>query len=88
MIGVFSEAVEFDPGALVGRQRSVAGSRSHQLGPRLAEEYDVALAHLADGRVDPDRYVSSRIDVDDVVADGFEALLDPDSEERKILVRP
>jgi len=88
VIGVFSEAVDFDPGELVGYQRSVAGSRSHQLGPNLANEYGVALAHLADGRVDPDRYVSSRIPIDDIVSDGFEALLDPESEERKILVRP
>jgi (R,R)-butanediol dehydrogenase/meso-butanediol dehydrogenase/diacetyl reductase len=41
---------------------------------------------FASGALDPEPLVSSRIPLDDVVEDGFEALLDPDREEVKVLV--
>jgi (R,R)-butanediol dehydrogenase/meso-butanediol dehydrogenase/diacetyl reductase len=50
--------------------------------------YGVVLRHLASGALDAGKYVTSRIDLEDVVEDGFEALQDPEREERKILVCP
>jgi len=88
IIGVFSDTVEIDPGLLVGAQRTIGGSTSHQLGPLLDDEYGVVIRQLASGALDAERYVTSRIDLEDVVEDGFEALLDDSREERKILVCP
>ena len=88
IIGVFGDEVEIDPQLLVRHQRTVGGSTSHLVGPRLNEEYGVAIRQLASGELDADAYVTSRIDLDDVVEDGFEALQDPERAERKILVCP
>lgn len=88
VIGVFGQPVEFSPQLLVSAQRTVGGSTSHQLGPRIQEVYGLVMEHLASGALDADKYVTSRIGLEDVVHDGFEALLDEDSEERKILVTP
>lgn len=88
VIGVFGEEVSFDPQLLVSRQRTIGGSTSHQLGPMITKEYDVVLRLIAEGDLDPELYVTSRIDLEDVVEDGFEVLLDGSSEERKILVTP
>jgi len=88
VIGVFSDGAEIVPSDLVGHERSITGSRSHALGPALETEYGVVLRQLAAGEIDVDRYVSSRIAVEDIVEEGFDALLDDDREELKILVRP
>ncbi|MBP2249984.1 (R,R)-butanediol dehydrogenase/meso-butanediol dehydrogenase/diacetyl reductase [Halarchaeum solikamskense] len=88
VIGVFGGEAAFEPQKLVRHQRTVAGSTSHQLGPRVSKEYDVVLRQLASGELDADDYVTSRIDLEDVVDRGFETLLGGESEERKILVCP
>lgn len=88
VIGVFGDEVAFSPQELVRHQKSMSGSTSHQLGPLVTDEYDVVLRQLADGELDASQYVTSRIDLDDVVTDGFEALLADDNQERKILVCP
>jgi len=88
VIGVFDDDVAFQPGALVRHQRTVGGSTSHLIGPRVTAEYDVVLRQLASGDLDADQYVTSRIGLDDAVEDGFEALLDAERAERKILVCP
>lgn len=88
VIGVFGGAADISPQSLVRHQRSVSGSTSHQLGPEVTKEYNVVFRHLESGELDADQYVTSRISLDDVVEEGFETLLDEDSEERKILVCP
>lgn len=88
IIGVFGEEVDFEPQKLVRHQRTVRGSTSHQVGPKIGEVYGLVLRHLAAGELDADKYVTSRIGLEDVVEDGFEALLDESREERKILVCP
>lgn len=88
IIGVFGDSVDFDPQQLVRHQRTVRGSTSHQLGPRIDEVYGLVLRHLASGELDAGRYVTSRVGIEDIVEDGFEALLDDSREERKILVCP
>lgn len=88
IIGVFGGEAGVEPQDLVRHERSVSGSTSHQLGPLVHEEYDVTLRQLASGGFDPDPYVSSTIDLEDIVDDGFDVLLDGSREEVKILVRP
>ncbi|MDJ1434411.1 zinc-binding dehydrogenase [Halostagnicola sp. A-GB9-2] len=88
VIGVFSDDVEISPQSLVSSQRSISGSTSHQLGPRVTKEYNAVLRQLETGELDADKYVTSRIGLEDVVDEGFETLLSEDNEERKILVCP
>ncbi|GAB7020702.1 zinc-binding dehydrogenase [Halostagnicola bangensis] len=88
VIGVFSDDVEISPQSLVSSQRSISGSTSHQLGPRVTKEYNAVLRQLETGELEADKYVTSRIGLEDVVDEGFETLLSEDNEERKILVCP
>ena len=42
---------------------------------------------IASGRLPVERIVTGRIELDELVAGGFEALLDPDGSQVKVLVR-
>ncbi len=88
IIGVFGDDVEVNPSLLVGSQRNVQGSCSHQLGPEVFKEYTAVLRQINADNFDIDQYVTSRIGLEGIVADGFEGLLDEDLQERKILVCP
>ena len=43
---------------------------------------------LADGKFDTETFVTDRIPLADVVSEGYERLLNPDTEHVKILVEP
>jgi len=86
VISQFEGAVEVDPNVFVAGERSLGGTLAYEGGPRSAEEFGPVVEMFASGALDPASLVSSRVSLDDVVEDGFEALLDPDSEEVKILV--
>jgi (R,R)-butanediol dehydrogenase/meso-butanediol dehydrogenase/diacetyl reductase len=43
---------------------------------------------LADGRLDPEPLITDRIQLEDIVENGFERLLDADSDQVKIMVQP
>jgi (R,R)-butanediol dehydrogenase/meso-butanediol dehydrogenase/diacetyl reductase len=43
---------------------------------------------ISKGRLFPETPITGRIDLDEIVTDGFEALLDDESDDIKILVRP
>ncbi len=88
IIGVFTDDIGFGPGILTGKQLAIEGSRSHQLGPKVHKEYGIILDQIASGQIDPGQYVTSRIDLEDIVEEGFETLLTEGNQERKILVRP
>ncbi len=88
IIGVFGGEASIEPHDIVRHERTVSGSATHQLGPRVQEEYDVTLQHLADGRLDVDDYVTSRIPLADLVSKGFEKLLAGAEDEVKIVVEP
>ncbi len=88
IIGVFGDEASIEPQDIVRHERTVSGSATHQLGPRVREEYDVTLTHLADGRLDVDNYVTSRIPLDDIIEEGFEKLLGGAEDEVKIVVEP
>ncbi|WP_276260548.1 2,3-butanediol dehydrogenase [Haloglomus litoreum] len=88
LISVFEEEIAIQPNFVMMAERSLVGSIAYGTGPRAAAgEFAAVLDMLADGRLDPEPLVTDRIDLDDVVADGFEALIDPDGQV-KILVSP
>lgn len=88
VIGVFDGDANIDPQDLVRHERTVSGSTSHQIGPLAKDEYGTTLRQIATGALDSDRYVTSRIDLSDIVEEGFERLVNGAEDEVKILVRP
>ena len=55
---------------------------------RSSEEYGMVIDMLADGTLDPDPLVTDRIGLDNIMDGGFEALLDEESDQVKIFVKP
>lgn len=88
LIGVFGEPAEIDPMDLVNDERSINASAAYQTGPMADRDFGAVLRKIAAGAIDPELLVTSRIDLEDIVADGFEALADGESGEVKVLVRP
>ncbi|GGM60378.1 (R,R)-butanediol dehydrogenase/meso-butanediol dehydrogenase/diacetyl reductase [Halarchaeum rubridurum] len=88
VVSLFEEDVALDPNEIVLGERSVGGSAAYEAGPRGGVEFDAVPDMFADGTLDPEPLVSDRIALDDVVAAGFEALLDPERDAVKVLVEP
>lgn len=86
VISQFEDAVEIDPNAFVMGERSLNGTLAYGGGPRSDEEFGPVVTMFESGALDPEPLITSRISLDNVVKDGFEALLDPDHEEVKVLV--
>lgn len=86
VISQFEGGVAVDPNVFVTGERSLNGTLAYEGGPRSDEEFGPVVRMFASGALDPDSLITSRIPLDDVVEDGFEALLDPDREEVKVLV--
>lgn len=87
-VSIFEEGVETQPNNLVIPERSIVGSIAYEGGPRSGEEFGMVIDMLEDGRLDPDPLITDRIDLDNIVDGGFEQLLDPESDQVKILVKP
>jgi len=75
------------PNTLVLGERTLTGTLAYLGGPRSGEEYGMVIDMLADGVLDPDPLITDRIDLADIV-DGFESLLDDESDQVKIFVKP
>lgn len=88
VVSIWEEAVSTHPNELVLAERTVTGTLAYLGGPRSAEEYGMVIEMLGDGRLDPDPFITGRIGLEEIVEDGFERLLDPESDHVKILVRP
>ncbi|WP_135663502.1 2,3-butanediol dehydrogenase [Halorhabdus rudnickae] len=87
-VSIFEESLETQPNDLVIPERSIVGSIGYQAGPRSGEEFGMIIDMLEDGQIDPDQLITDRIDLEDISEDGFEPLLDPESDQVKILVKP
>jgi len=81
------ETVRTHPNNLVLGERTITGTLAYLGGPRSDEEYGMVIDMLADGRLDPEPSITDRIDLEDIVG-GFESLIDPESDQVKILVKP
>lgn len=88
IVSLFEHPVEFFPTDLVTRERTVVGTAAFEGGPRSKKEFAVTARGFAEGTLDPELLVTSRIGLDDIVESGFEHLLDEDNDEMKILVKP
>ena len=87
-VSIFEAGVETNPNDLVIPERSLVGSIAYQGGPRSGEEFGMVIDMLEDGQLDPDPLITDRVDLDEIVDGGFERLLDPNSDQVKILVKP
>jgi (R,R)-butanediol dehydrogenase/meso-butanediol dehydrogenase/diacetyl reductase len=85
---VFEDQIELDANTIVRGERSVMGTFAYEAGPRSRFEFGTVGKMFSDGKLDPESLISSRIDLGDIVNNGFEALLDADRKEIKVLVEP
>ena len=67
---------------LVFREVNVVGSLAY------ADDHPATIDMVRSGKVDPFQFITGRIDLDDIVAQGFDALINHKEENVKILVRP
>lgn len=82
-LGIWKDRGTLDMTDLVMREVTVVGSLAY------ANEYPAVIKAIADGRVrGVERMVTRRVDLADVVADGFESLVRDKGDHVKILVRP
>ncbi|WP_280537742.1 2,3-butanediol dehydrogenase [Halopenitus sp. POP-27] len=78
-----------DLNEVVTTERTIVGTNCYGFPPRsVRTEFDAIIRSLANGEIDTDPFITGRIDLDDVVEEGFESLLDADTEHVKILVEP
>ena len=82
-VGLNADAPVFDFRQVTGPERTIIGSSGAGTG-----DYRRALDLIAAGRVNVKPLISSRIPLDRVVEDGFEAMLNPNSEVFRIVVGP
>jgi (R,R)-butanediol dehydrogenase / meso-butanediol dehydrogenase / diacetyl reductase len=88
VVSIWEETVNMPPNTLVLGERTLTGTLAYLGGPRSNEEYGMVIEMLADGTLDPDPLITDRIDLDDIVDEGFESLLDEESDQVKIFVKP
>lgn len=86
IVSIFEEHVEIDPNAIVLGERSVTGTLAYEGGPRSDTEFGAVLEMFSNGSLDADSLITSRIGLESILEDGFEALLDDERDEVKILV--
>lgn len=74
---------------VVTTERTVKGSQTYGYPPlSFRSEFDSVIRSLADGEIDVDAFISSTIDLDEIIEGGFEAISGEGSEEIKVLVKP
>lgn len=88
VVSIWEEQVGMQPNTVVLGERTVTGTLAYLGGPRSGEEYGMVIEMLADGRLDPEPFITDRIGLDAIVDDGFEALLKKESDQVKIFVKP
>lgn len=88
IVSLFEETISIDPNNIVMHEQTVVGTAAFKGGPLSGREFGTTIRNFETGVFDPTPLVTSRINLNDLVADGFETLLDRNSEEAKILVQP
>ncbi|WP_435335819.1 2,3-butanediol dehydrogenase [Haloarchaeobius sp. TZWWS8] len=87
-VGISDDDVGLTPNELVVVERTINGSNGYLSGPLADREFEMVTSFLESGEFDPEPMITARIDLADIVEDGLEELLDPESEHVKILVEP
>lgn len=88
IVSLFEGSISIEPNDIVVTERSVIGTAAFEGGPLSDREFGTTIQNFASGKFDPDPMVTSRIDLEDIIGEGFERLLAEDSNEVKVLVRP
>ncbi|WP_082682269.1 2,3-butanediol dehydrogenase [Haloferax profundi] len=88
VVSIWEEEASTHLNNVVLGERTVTGTLAYLGGPRSDEEYGMVIEMLGDGRLDPDPFITDRIGLDELVDEGFERLIDPESDHVKILVKP
>lgn len=88
IVSIFEDTVTTHPNDLVLGERTVTGTLAMHGGPRSGEEFGRVIDMLGDGKLNPEALVTDQIGLDEIVDGGFEALLDEDSDQVKIFVKP
>lgn len=81
-VAIWEDPTEFQPNDLVFTEVSLTASLGY------AHEFPAVLAAVDDGRIDAGQLITSRIELDDVVREGFDELINNKDPHVKILVRP
>lgn len=86
VVSVFEERAEMDPNDVSMLERSMNGTRAYHGGARSRDDYETAIDMLDAGYFDGSSLVTDRIGLDDIVADGFEKLIE-DKSSVKIIIK-
>jgi len=81
-VAIWPQEAKVPMNDLVIREVSLVGSLAY------ADDYPAVIRLIADGKVDPAPFITGRIDLDDIVAGGFDELVTNKREHVKILVKP
>lgn len=81
VVSVFEDQAVFHPNNIMQAERTVVGSFAYD------NEFPVTLRMMADGRLNPEKFITGSVSLDDV-DQAFQQLTEPDSDHVKILVEP
>ena len=86
---ISDDEITTDIDDIVMTERTIKGTYCYGFPPSsFRTEFDAVIEGLADGKFDTEAFVTDRIPLADVVSEGYERLLNPDTEQVKILVEP
>ncbi len=82
LLGIAARPYEFDFNRILFQEKEIIPVQGY------VDEFPAAISLLANGRINVDAMVTGKIKLEDVVAKGFEALINNPAENIKILVSP
>jgi (R,R)-butanediol dehydrogenase/meso-butanediol dehydrogenase/diacetyl reductase len=86
---ISDDEITTDIDNIVMTERTIKGTYCYGFPPSsFRTEFDAVIEGLVDGKFDTEAFVTDRIPLADVVSEGYERLLNPDTEHVKILVEP
>jgi (R,R)-butanediol dehydrogenase/meso-butanediol dehydrogenase/diacetyl reductase len=87
VVSMFEHSIETHPNRIVMAERTIEGTMSYLAGDRSDGEFQSVVKLFDGGQLDPEQLITDTISLEDI-ADGFESLRDPESDQIKILVEP
>lgn len=87
IVSISEDTFEIDTNSIVIPERNINGTLAYQTGP-IKTEFERVINLLRKEKLDPSILVTDRINLKNIVSDGFERLTNPESNQVKILVEP
>lgn len=88
-VGSLSDGITMDMNEIVTTERTIVGTNCYGFPPQsFRTEFDAIIQSLAAGDIDTDAFITNRINLEDITEEGFEELLDSETDHVKILVKP